>query len=47
MLPNWQWQEDGDILQDSMSIYSETPGERKNMTKEEKEKHLTEIRKWI
>ena len=23
---NWQWQEDGDILQDSMSTYSETPG---------------------
>jgi len=25
-LPNWQWQEDGDTLQDYTSTYSEMPG---------------------
>ena len=45
--PSWQWQEDGDISQDYTSNIPEMHGEHKDMTDEEKDKHLTEIRKWI
>jgi len=49
-LPNLQWQEDGDTLQDSMSTYSEMPGVPKEMMKDREEqrlKDIAEIKKWI
>jgi len=46
-LPSWQWQEDGDILQDSMSTYSEMPGGLKHLKEEERLKNVSEVKKWI